>query len=354
MQAIAVYFLQDLYDDHNCRSGTLRGYAEAINSLHLSRGFQIPAELKNPKNASAIFIKQIKDEEVIARQREPLTIEIFVMLKQLADENPDDSEFQVVFEWFCLIKILGLRGGEYAQNTQTKIEKHVYPSGTSVTKAFIRLDWIFYDHDGKKITDDHDGKKITDHGIHNLNRVAKVKVIFRIQKNRQNGQKITVTYEVDAVDICPVRAAYKIYLRSIRLDQSDDEPMAVFKNKHGYVKYLTLSKIEEVLRKAARRAHPDWSDDEVNRLSSHSGRVWALVLLTESGKDGAFACKRLRWMGDSYKLYLRDTSVINKQHSSAMKRVNGQVLALLGSNVHIIPSEQEEDIQMGTYLDPES
>ena len=130
--------------------------------------------------------------------------------------------------------------------------------------------------------------------------------------------------------------------------------MAVFKNKHGYVKYLTLSKIEEVLRKAARRAHPDWSDDEVNRLSSHSGRVWALVLLTESGKDGAFACKRLRWMGDSYKLYLRDTSVINKQHSSAMKRVNGQVLALLGSNVHIIPSEQEEDIQMGTYLDPES
>lgn len=345
MQAIVAYFLMQVHEDHHSRSATLRGYAESINMLYLARGCQIPADVSNPNNASAIFIKQIKDEEVIARQREPLTIETFVMLQKLAIENPNDSVYEVVFEWFCVNKIIGCRGSEYAQKTQTRIEKHVYPSGTEVTKAFIRLDWIFYDKNGKKITD---------HGEHNLKRVAKVKVIFRIQKNRQNGQKITITHEVDAVDICPVRAAYKIYLRSIRLDQAEDEPMGVFKNKHGYVKYLTLNKIEEVLREAARLAHPDWTNDEINRLSSHSARVWALVLLNESGKDGAFACKRLRWMGDSYKLYLRDTSVINKQHSAAMKKVNAQVLALLGSNVHIIPSDEQVDEQMGTYSDPES
>ena len=60
------------------------------------------------------------------------------------------------------------------QNTQTKIESIlVFP-----VTYIIELDWIFYNHDGKKIC--------------NLIHVAKVKVIFCIRKNGQNGQQIAI------------------------------------------------------------------------------------------------------------------------------------------------------------------
>ena len=37
-------------------------------------------------------------------------------------------------------------------------------------------------------------------------------------------------------------------------------PLAIFKNKCGDVKYLTASKITEVIRQAARTAHPDLTE----------------------------------------------------------------------------------------------
>jgi len=75
--------------------------------------------------------------------------------------------------------------------------------------------------------------------------LSKVRITFRIQKNRQNGQTITVVADPKNPAICPVRNAYMIYLRSIRLGQPDDLPMGVFTNAQGIKKYLTGSKIAE-------------------------------------------------------------------------------------------------------------
>jgi hypothetical protein len=70
---------------------------------------------------------------------------------------------------------------------------------------------------------------------------------FRIQKNKQNGQLITLVANDAYQDICPVRAAHRIHLRAEKLDQSDSEPMGIFVNKFGIKKYLTGGKIAEVL-----------------------------------------------------------------------------------------------------------
>jgi hypothetical protein len=59
--------------------------------------------------------------------------------------------------------------------------------------------------------------------------------------------------------------------------------MGVFVNKHGIVKYLTGSKISEVLQSVTKACHPDLTRDEKMRFSSHSGRVWAIVILDEAG-----------------------------------------------------------------------
>jgi hypothetical protein len=105
--------------------------------------------------------------------------------------------------------------------------------------------------------------------------------------------------------ICPVRSAYRIILRAKQLGQSDNQPMGVFVNKQGITKYFTGgSKITEVLQSIAKACHPDLTRYELMRFSSHSGRVWAIVFLDKAGMNPNFIKSQLRWMGDSYRLYL--------------------------------------------------
>ena len=75
----------------------------------------------------------------------------------------------------------------------------------------------------------------------------KLKMTFQIQKNRQNGQSITLVAYNAHHDICPVRAAHCIFLRAKKLGQSNSEPMGVFVNKFSIKKYLTGGKITKVL-----------------------------------------------------------------------------------------------------------
>ena len=140
-EAIVSYFVYELINEHNSRSGTVRGYLNDINDLFDMRDFPIPADFKNKQNMSVRLFEALKEEEDVAKQRDPITTEIFALLKVKADEAGPDSAVTVVFEWFCLIKIMGLRAGEYAQRVQTKVEIHEYPvSGKKVVKAFVRND----------------------------------------------------------------------------------------------------------------------------------------------------------------------------------------------------------------------
>jgi hypothetical protein len=125
--------------------------------------------------------------------------------------------------------------------------------------------------------------------------------------------------------------------------------MGIFVNSFGVKKYLTGGKIAEVLRLIAKRVHPDWSSEELSRISSHSGRVWALVLLDEAGMSPAFMTSRLRWMGDSYKLYLRDTSILQHKHIDALRKESDELMKLLGTNKDVLPNVVPVDNDMGDY-----
>jgi len=95
--------------------------------------------------------------------------------------------------------------------------------------------------------------------------------------------------------------------------------------------------------------HPDWSADELSRISSHSGRVWALVLLDEAGMSPVFMTSRLRWMGDSYKLYLRDTSILQHKHIDALKKESDKLMKLLGTNKNVLPNVVHIENDIGDY-----
>jgi len=62
---------------------------------------------------------------------------------------------------------------------------------------------------------------------------------------------------------------------------------------------------------------------------------------------------RLRWMGDSYRLYLRDTAKINQQHNKALEKASAEVMALLTSNIDnlIVEEAPETDNSIGEYVE---
>jgi hypothetical protein len=112
----------------------------------------------------------------------------------------------------------------------------------------------------------------------------------------------------------------RLVLRARRLNQPDDMPVTVYKTKKGKVIYLTGNKIAKLLRKAIKKVQLDTTLDELKLYSAHFLRVWACVLLEEAGKLPDYIKKRLRWLGDSFKMYLRDTTIIQHQHVDSFIR----------------------------------
>jgi hypothetical protein len=133
-----------------------------------------------------------------------------------------DSVSNLRFGVVALGRYIGPVLSEYAQTTQDKVDHRIYPSGKTVIKAFIADSFIFYDkkkHIVKELIKD------------SLQRAHFIKITWQIQKNRRNGQSITLTAESDQPKICLVRSAMQLVLQARWLNQPDDMPVAVYKTK---------------------------------------------------------------------------------------------------------------------------
>ncbi len=182
---------------------------------------------------------------------------------------------------------------------------------------------------------------------------------WRIQKNRQNGQSITLTADRKFPDLCPVQSAARMVIHARRLIQPDDMPLAIHRTKKGDNLYLTGAKIGELLRGAVKPICPDISLEDIKQYSAHSLRVWACVLLDETGKSPDYIKKQLRWLGDSFRMYLRDTAVIQHQHVNALQTASQAIMDLLSAlpeDVIALSStmtEAPDDPRMQDYADDE-
>jgi hypothetical protein len=162
-------------------------------------------------------------EEDITRQRALLDNKIFAKLRHMAIASKcKDSVSDLLLEVVALGRYIRPCLSEYTQVTQDKVNHHTYPSGKTVIKAFIANNFIFYDEKKGIVKDLNEDS---------LQRACFVKITWRIQKNCQNGQLITLVAESDQPKICPVRSAMQLVLRARRLNQPDDMPAAVYKTK---------------------------------------------------------------------------------------------------------------------------
>jgi hypothetical protein len=69
---------------------------------------------------------------------------MFVVMCKNASKTAKDSTYNVVFDFFCLIRLCGFRVAKYTQTTQSNIGFHKYPSGNRITKGFLPTDWVFW------------------------------------------------------------------------------------------------------------------------------------------------------------------------------------------------------------------
>jgi hypothetical protein len=192
---------------------------------------------------------------------------------------------------FDVSRYLGPRVSECAQTTDKNVDYHVYPSGRRVIKAFfIANNFQFIDVTGQVITGLSDTS---------IDVVDRVRITWRIQKNCQNNQKITLLCNKTNPTIFPVLAALRLVLRARRLSQPDSMPVACYLKKYAMA-YITGSRIALHFRAAARAVRPNISKDDEQRYSAHSMRVWACILLDKVGKLPNYIKKHLRWMGDSF------------------------------------------------------
>jgi hypothetical protein len=151
-------------------------------------------------------------------------------------------------------------------------------------------------------------------------------------------------------------------IRATRLGQPDDMPVTCYRTKKAPLLYITGSRIATLIREAVKKVRPSTSSDDLKKYSTHSLRVWACVLLDEAGMSPSFIQKRLHWLGDSFKMYLRDTKAIQDKHLATLQTASSEVMTLISTPpddiVRItstmsdlnVPNDTPEDEQMGAYI----
>jgi hypothetical protein len=147
---------------------------------------------------TAILVNNLLKEEDIVRQPSLLNNSIFAKLQQVLDTSHDeDQSHNILFNIVALGCYIGPCLSEDAQTTQEEVDVHTYPSGTTVVKAFVAIDFIFYNKKQRIIKDLNDAS---------LTEAASVNTTWGIQKNRQNNQAITLVANMANPAVCLVRS----------------------------------------------------------------------------------------------------------------------------------------------------
>jgi hypothetical protein len=154
--AIYIKYVQcsvNYYNKQVIHSATVRGYPKVVNNLFKLRRFSPPANLSNPNNMTAILLNNMLRKRILQGNVLRSTTNFlpsYVKWPQPANARIQSAVSDLLFDVVALGRFIGPRLSEYAQTTQDKVDYHTYPSGTTVIKAFIANNFVFYD-DSKRI-----------------------------------------------------------------------------------------------------------------------------------------------------------------------------------------------------------
>jgi hypothetical protein len=220
----------------------------------------LPIDFKDRKDKVSILISNLKAED-IANQRSPLSPQMvaeFIRKGKAADH--------LSFKALATDVIMsggqqGYRASETTTKKKTKPDYFKYPgSKRRVVKAMCVDWWTTYDNKNDVIED----------GLLDKASVEKMKLRWKIQKNRRNNEPVTRTQNKTDPDFCTVDRTLSMMDRARQLGQPDHLPLCVYKDEKGQMKYLTLADLTSYIREVARAVHPNMPKSEWMKFSCHS------------------------------------------------------------------------------------
>jgi hypothetical protein len=183
---------------------------------------------------TVILVNNLLKEEDIARQHSPLDNSIFAELRQMSKTScNEDLVHNLLFNVVALGRYIRPRLSKYVQTSQENVNICTYPSGTTVVKAFVANNFIFYHKKQCRI-------RVLNKA--SLNNAASVKISWHIQKNCQSNQAITLAANMENPAICPVHSAMQMVLQACQFHQPDNMPFVICKTRRTRFFYLTGNK----------------------------------------------------------------------------------------------------------------
>ena len=290
------------------RSRTLRHYINDASILFQRR--QIATHHPDSIDYVELITKALKNYETIPDRRNMITDSMMWHLHKTASTSPINSDTASMLDWIILGRYTGFRKSEWCQSSQTSFERILEWPGQPPL-AMIGADFEFLDADERLI----DLNANID-----MDLIQYVRIRWRHQKNKDNGEQIPFARDMLQPRFCPVLAALRIALRALRLNVPKDEPIGVFKHADGQYRFITDKMVTKLLRSAASAVlniRP--GNKQLQLWSTHSIRVTAANILHREKMSDSFIQKRLRWKSTSFLMYLRNTIYAASQHSKALR-----------------------------------
>lgn len=277
-------------------------------------------------------LKEYQRWEAMPDRREPWTVEMQRAFDKaneaIVAQDKNDTLPLALADWFALGLSTGYRRGEWAQPNakHADINNPDHKNWGGIIPAMLPQDFVFYDTAGRKLSHAEAVRR----GIRN---VARVKITWRVQKNRQNNESKTYLRNLKKPDLCPVNRALRIAARYIRVVGSNQPnvPLGVHKHPVGGARLIIAREIEKHMRAVVAEIlnlNPEDEDDkkQLLRWSAHSLRVGACQILYACGFNAHEIQTLLRWLSLAFMDYLRDIAWVARKQVKAMNTVADNVI----------------------------
>lgn len=305
------------------KADTAKNYVRDVASFMCRRRATDPRRVHPMDQSLAKPIAAVFDEaarwEKMPERREPFTTDMLAHLRSLRDEKPTtDTLLASLCDWFDVGLHAGLRLSEWAQDVaHSDISKGPALNKFQEPRAFCLLDVSFETATRQRLT-------ITDALSRPWHTIARATLVFRTQKNGDDGE-VRTFMQTNATNLLnPVQALLRIIKRFVeKFGYRNDIPLAIHTNDNGKASYITSKEIELHMRAAATEVYglnPNTTagKQSLSRWSSHSLRVGACVILHAMGFTDIQIQHLLRWRSLAFMVYLRNLGFLAQRQTQAI------------------------------------
>ena len=176
----------------NLRSTTVLNYVKS--ACKFFKDNDLPSPRKADVNYIDTVISALRNFEKVPDQRNMITDQMIHWMHAYVKTLPQDAPECAIFDWLLLGRYAGFRKSEWCQSTQSDFDRIKEWPGMP-PYGFILSDFEFFMEFERSFQQ-------TD--IMTIDTVYSVRLRWRKQKNKDNGQIISFNCDLKHPDFCPV------------------------------------------------------------------------------------------------------------------------------------------------------